>query len=338
MKHLNLILPLLLMVATPKRSAATHVLGAEIRYVHVVGYTYTIETHLYSSIDTPADRPEIVLVYNNSVIDTVPRLEIVDIVVPDVCWGGIRLSKYVIEHTFPGPGTYTIDFEDQNRDGGIFNIPNSIAQAICVRTVLLIDDALGPNSSIHYQAPMVNLQIAGSQLIHDPSAFELDGDSISFEFETPNGLGCSDIAGYQFPSQMSIDPGSGIWSWQLPQLQGPVCISIHGTEWRNNTIIGEVSRDMVVCMLPSLVGIDAAEWHLGLMIHPNSTADLVSITNSTSRAVIIEVVSSTGVVVMSELFGVGIGTLDMSALASGIYQLRSKDNSALQRSARVLKY
>ena len=94
-----------------------------------------------------------------------------------------------------------------------------------------------------------------STLIHDPGAVDPDGDSLSFQLVTPEGINGSPIAGYSAPDQFTapggyawIDPGSGVFQWHLPNMLGEFVIAIRASEWRNGMLIGQVTRDMTLCM------------------------------------------------------------------------------------------
>ena len=43
---------------------------------------------------------------------------------------------------YAGPGVFTLQMDDQNRNGGVLNIPNSVArESFCIRTQLVISRA-----------------------------------------------------------------------------------------------------------------------------------------------------------------------------------------------------
>src|SRR6185436_9253879 len=51
----------------------------------------------------------------------------------------LRTNHYINAHTYLGPGTFDIHFEDPNRNVGIFNIPGSVNVPFFLHTILVID-------------------------------------------------------------------------------------------------------------------------------------------------------------------------------------------------------
>ena len=195
MKNLPLLLTIVLALLAG-RSNASHVVGAEIRYSHLQGFTYTIQGVLYSDLSSPADRPEIIMMIDGA-LDTIARTSIED--QPLAGCGGLRRSIYEVEHTFPGNGTYVISFDDNFRSAGIVNIPSSVSTPICVQIKLVISDTNGSNNSIHFSQPPTSYDLSWNVISHDPLATEVDGDELSFELIEPLGLDCAPIPSYSFP-------------------------------------------------------------------------------------------------------------------------------------------
>jgi len=248
-------------------SWATHIRGAEIQYQHVSGNMYTIIVHFYLDPTSPADRPEVVVDMGDGTHDTLPRLEIIPL--PGAACE-TSLNVYVGQHPYSGPGIYSITMSDPNRNEGVLNIPNSVNVELCVRAMLVIDPLLGANSSAAFNAPQTEVGFEFSTLVHQPNATDpADGDSLSFDLVIPRGNSCNDIPGYVLPTDVMpggnnfawVDPADGSFHWHFPQLLGEYAIAIRCREWRNGTMVGEVVRDMTLCIsaLPSSVEEGAAE-------------------------------------------------------------------------------
>lgn len=212
-------------------------------------YQVTIITH--TKLSAPADRPELVLNWGDGQVDTVARTSIVDDPPRD-----LRRSEYVAVHQYAGPGEFILSFDDQNRNGGVLNVPNSIAQSFCVKTKLVISPVTGHNCSVRFlNAPIQNACI-NQPWIHNPAAFDVDGDSLSFEPAVCLGLYCEPIAGYTFPGpNYSINPTTGLIVWNAPSQVGEYNIAFLVREWRRdiNNIwrnVGWVMRDMQITVVP----------------------------------------------------------------------------------------
>lgn len=308
----------------PLTAPASHWYGAELRYAPVEGYTYAIKLELYTDLTSPADRPEVVVDMGDGTQDTLPRIQITDHFTSYSC-GPVRQNLYQALHTFPGPGSYLIRFEDQNRDGGVINIPNSIAQAGCVSALLVIDPALGANSSIVFDTPQWATTLSSGLLTHDPGPADVDGDDLEFALIGAMGWGCADIPGYQVPgapSASSIDPGTGVFSWNNAGPMGAWNLTIRGTERRNGIVIGQVVRDMTICLTPGMTGLleDLVPGGAPIRItadhvHVNAPGIwTVSIHDASGRLELQRVVKE----------GEGVGT---SSLPPGVHLIQATDRS-----------
>ncbi|MCD6018525.1 MAG: hypothetical protein K0S53_1646 [Bacteroidetes bacterium] len=170
--------------------------------------------------------------------------------------GYIKLNEYVTTHTYPGPGNYKISMEDPNRNAGIINIPNSVNQVFYIESFLVIPAfGSGKNSSAVLTFPPIDNGCVGKCFSHNPGAYDIDGDSLSYELTTCKGhLGVT-CPGYSYPATgggtFQINPSNGILSWCTPQAQGEYNMAIIIREWRKDDngiyfLIGYVERDMQV--------------------------------------------------------------------------------------------
>ncbi len=163
---------LVILTATGDPALATHVIGAEIRYEHQEGLVYRITGILYQNLSAPADRPWIFMGVGGA-LDTIFRINMEDD--PLIGCGGTRRSTYQFDHTFPGPGSYTVQLSDDYRTAGIINIQGSVSTPICVTALLNITPSLGPNNSIRFETSMSQLDQTWNVFTHDPGAYDQDG-------------------------------------------------------------------------------------------------------------------------------------------------------------------
>ncbi len=315
----------------PMAAEATHTLGGEFRYSHLQGLTYTVEFHYWTCLESPADRPELIIDFGDGTLDTVPRTSIVDNPTGPGCCG-VRHSVYASTHTYPGTGIYTLTTEDPYRSGGIVNIPNSNSQPFCVSTKLIISTA-GPNNSMVFGAGPMALDYIWSTLVHDPMALDPDGDSLSFEFTTPLGLGCTSIAGYTFPTSQTpgwtwLDPATGSYHWHLPQMIGTFVIAISAREWRmvggQWYVVGEVVRDMTICVNTLPTGLGSFMNTTGTMLRPTLCDGTLWVTNPGHIVQHMSILDAAGRQVHQFLAPIGEHPIQLAHLASGIYLLRDQ--------------
>lgn len=228
---------------------ATHNRAGEIIICHLGGFTYQVTIITHTKLSAPADRPELPLDWGDGDVDTIARTSIIDD--PD---RDLRRNEYVATHQYTGPGIFTLQFDDQNRNSGVINVPNSILQSFCVKTQLIISPVTGHNCSARFLNPPIQDACINQPWIHNPAAYDPDGDSLSFEPAVCLGLNCEPILGYTFPGpNYNIDPITGTITWNAPSLIGEYNIAFIVREWRreNGVLfeVGWVTRDMQITVV-----------------------------------------------------------------------------------------
>jgi gliding motility-associated-like protein len=252
MIHLRTLL-LLVFFGWGALATATHNRAGEIIVCHLGDhgnwYRVTIITH--TKLSAPADRPELAINFGISEAwDTIPRTSITDTPAQD-----LRRSEYVKDIEYPGPGQYLLRIDDQNRNGGVINVPNSIAQSFSVQTLLVISPVTGHNCSVRFLNSPIQDACLNQPWIHNPAAVDPDGDSLSYEPAVCLGLNSLPIQGYTFPGpNYSIDPQTGTIDWNAPSLAGEYNIAFIVREWRLVggiwRQVGYVTRDMQITVVP----------------------------------------------------------------------------------------
>ncbi|MCB0396560.1 MAG: gliding motility-associated C-terminal domain-containing protein [Flavobacteriales bacterium] len=235
---------------------ATHNRAGEITYRQISKsppiYEFTIVTYTKSS--SQANRPELELYYGDGTLDSVKRDTIIKL--PD----DMQRNEYTAVHTFGGSGVYTISVTDPNRNQGIVNITNSVNVVFYIETMLTISPFLGFNNTPILLNPPVDNANINQIFIHNPNAYDPDGDSLSYRLVNCKQDGGVDIPGYALPSQFPYDPVNNLVSldaitgdfvWNSPKQTGEYNIAILIEEWRNGVRIGYVLRDMQIDVYPS---------------------------------------------------------------------------------------
>ncbi len=226
---------------------ATHQRAAEITYRHLYGLTYEFTITMYTKTSSPADDSRVVMPisWGDGTGDEIPRTYFKPI--PNVY--NITLNIYKGSHTFPGPSKYIISVEDPNRNFGVLNIPNSVNVPMFVETEILINPFLGYNSSVVLLNPPIDQGCVGKMFIHNPAAYDPDGDSLSYKLVVCKGAGGYDIPGYVFPlttDYFRMDSITGDLIWDTPVLQGEYNVAFVIEEWRYGIRIASVRRDMQI--------------------------------------------------------------------------------------------
>jgi gliding motility-associated-like protein len=236
---------IILLIFSILKSYATHQRAAQITYIHKNGYTYDFTVTMYTRTSSPADdvRDYMPIKWGDGSEEEIPRVVWTDL------GNDISLNIYKGTHTFPGNGIYTISVEDPNRNNGVVNIPNSVNVPMYVESVLVINQFLGANNSVQLTNPPIDKGCVNKLYVHNPAAYDPDGDSLSYELVKCKGQGGYDIPGYTFPKAtdyFTLDPITGDLIWKNPYIQGEYNVAFVIKEWRAGYLVGSVRRDMQI--------------------------------------------------------------------------------------------
>lgn len=223
---------------------ATHQRAAEITYTWRGGNAYEFTLTTYNVPNAAwMQRDSLFINWGDGSGEYVPRTEWHNM--GDEC----VLNTYRAIHNYATTGTYTISMEDANRNYGVVNVPNSVMVPMHIETELVINPFLGYNNSVQLLNPPLDRGCVGKLYLHNPSAYDPDGDSLSYRLVTCKGLDGYDIEGYSLPQasqSFDIDPLTGELRWQNPVVQGEYNVAIMVEEWRHGVKIGSVVRDMQI--------------------------------------------------------------------------------------------
>jgi len=222
---------------------ATHQRAGEITYKHISGFTYEFTIVTYTYTPSLADRPEIEIFWGDNSSSIVTRLSKTSVATD------ISKNLYITTHTYSSAGTYSVTFEDPNRNAGIINIPNSVNIPFFIETIIVVNQFLGSNNSVLLLNPPLGNGCVGVTYYHNVGAYDPDGDSLSYKLMACRGLDGASIPGYVFPQSsqyIKIDEVTGDLTWETPILQGEYNIAILISEYRKGQFMGSVVRDMQI--------------------------------------------------------------------------------------------
>lgn len=177
----------------------------------------------------------------------------------------IEINIFTVEHTFPGPGEYIVTFREFNRNAGVVNMDNSVNTPFYIETKVIIDPILGCNNTPILTIPPVDGACTGTAFIHNPGAYDPDGDSLSYSIVIPKQDRDLPVNNYRFPNNaefggttelgdvpttFTLDPITGDLVWDAPGLAGEYNMAFIVEEWRlingQWESLGYVTRDMQV--------------------------------------------------------------------------------------------
>ena len=237
-------------------SFATHNRAGELKIVQLDELTIQVTIITYTKTSsTQADRDSLPLFWGDGTFDNVSRSNGTGIPLEN----DIKMNEYTTTHTYPGRATYTISVRDKNRVGGIVNIPNSLMLPFYIEATysFLNPNFQGENNSACLLQPPVDFACVNQPFIHNPNAFDPDGDSIAYELVIPQIDSGLFVPMYQFPNQIipgpdniiSLDAITGDFVWNSPKSPGEYNIAIRIKEYRNGFLINSFIRDMQILVL-----------------------------------------------------------------------------------------
>ncbi|MBJ6143753.1 gliding motility-associated C-terminal domain-containing protein [Hymenobacter sp. BT559] len=128
-----------------------------------------------------------------------------------------NVITFYFEHTYPGSGRYTASMVEANRVAGVVNMTASVNQTFYISTTLTVDPGLGQNRLPVLRAPAIDAAAAGQVFLHNPAAYDADGDSLGFRLMQsqqvaliPNPLPANFIPtpsitnGYEYPNSQTF--------------------------------------------------------------------------------------------------------------------------------------
>ena len=173
------------------------------------------------------------------------------------------------DHTFDGPGAYVVSFTEQNRNANIINLGGASSENLPfhVETVIRIRAGDSPNATPLLTVPPIDRACVGVRFVHNPGAFDADGDSLAYKIVTPQQDRGVRIAAYlpldnssisdnredgSNPARFEINAVTGTLTWDAPKLAGEYNIAFVIEEWRFSKLtnryelLGYVTRDMQI--------------------------------------------------------------------------------------------
>lgn len=247
---------LLFLISISVSTFATHNRAGEITYRQLSALQYEFTLTTFTDVSSPgnADRPTALLKFGDGTEEERPRIE------RTLVGPFIQRNRYKFTHTFPGYSTYIISYQDPNRNNNVQNMLNSINTAFYVETELVINPFIGFNNSPTLLLEPIDFGGLNKLFVHNPNAFDVDGDSLSFKLVSCKQDVGLDVFGFKLPDvangfasiKFEIDARTGQLVWENPIRLGLYNIAIMVEEWRyiekNKSYlrIGYIVRDMQI--------------------------------------------------------------------------------------------
>lgn len=240
---MRIILTIVTLLIITMASFATHNRAGEITYRQIDELTYEVTIMTFTYTLSQADRPDLEVQWGDNTTSIVDRVE--EVLLPNY----YKRNRYVGTHTFPGPGVYEIVMMDQNRNDGVENIPGSVNVPFTIKTTIMINPQVGYNNTPILLNPPIDLAAVGQIFIHNPAAYDPDGDSLSYSLSVCLGFDGEEIDGYSLPpssDSITVNERTGDLIWNTPVFEGIYNVAILIEEWRDGLKIGRIVRDMQI--------------------------------------------------------------------------------------------
>jgi len=258
--------------------------SSSVSYKHIQGYEYEIYLDIYKGTGNNTHPLIIVDIGNNS--DTLYNYS-------EEIIGNYLHVKYKGNHTFIMDGDYVISAVLIGREGGIWNIPNSINTGMTIEASIKIDSLIGINNSSFDSIPLIDSAIVNQLFSVNLSSNDIDGDSLSYKLKPCKGSNGYPINGYTYPAQppiFSLDSINGILTWNSPQYIGEYSVLIQIEEWRSGSLISYTEREhFFVVNLGSGINIANDKLNGKVDVFPNPSNNIVNIRLKTAIEEIFEI-------------------------------------------------
>lgn len=249
---------------------ATHIRGGEItlKRVSLVNLTYEITLTTYTDIigkeaNNSVGENSNFTIYSGSQIvyrETVKRKE------RRLIRDDTEINTYVFTYTFPANTNYIIGVDIPNRNAGVVNIAQSDKTSFFIQTAISLNSGFGVNSTPILLNPAVDFTAAiGQVFIHNPNAFDAEGDSLSYQltvpkftrdgsnvpenvidYANPNVKPTGVTEANNGPSTFKINAITGDLIWDAPAAKGQYNVAFEIREWRKGNLLSITVRDMQI--------------------------------------------------------------------------------------------
>jgi gliding motility-associated-like protein len=253
--YIKLLFLLFILFVIDSTAQASHIRAGEITAVRVNNKTYTFTLTVYGNRYSPV-RSDVV------------EIDFGDLTSQNVSYNAPEVNvsattyirTYTCQKTFSGDGTYRVSYRESFRNADIKNIANSAGTDFFVETYISVSSSIGVNNPLQLAIPPIDQAAVGKLFIHNPGAYDPDGDSLSYKLIIPRQAPVTNVNGYftpPFSHSFSLNPITGDLTWDSPTQTGLFNVAFIIEEWRKGangsySRISYVVRDMQINVINSV--------------------------------------------------------------------------------------
>ena len=224
---------------------ATHLMGGEIRAVHISGQTFRISVHVYLDLVNGSNAADVMQTVNvcfgDGSTSELPRSNTTRL--PDF---PAAVAIFEKTYTFSSSGKFQISASVSSRSPYL-NLPNAISENLFLWTVI---DTYSPNNSPILPYPLIAAGVKQVFAI-DLKPLVADNDSISISLQTvskpsPGTCGVRSLqTSFFYPNDLTkngtfkVDSKNKKLVWNAPELAGNYVYAFIVNEWRDGIIISQ---------------------------------------------------------------------------------------------------
>jgi gliding motility-associated-like protein len=252
------------------RLEATHIRAADIRVRAICESPRTFEITVVAYLNTTSNTrfgTNGQLLFGDGLSARIPVSTAISR--PDL-GSNIAIATYTTTHTYSLVGTYRITYIERDRSTGVLNIDNSHDVAYVTNITIDVSSRFACNNFPVLAVPPLDRACHWSTFYHTSGAYDVDGDSLSYELAVPLSGETTNSAytppnlakfytdplhgneGKTGPATFGIDQLSGLLTWDAPGLIGEYNIAFRIIEWRKDPTsnrydkISTTTRDMQI--------------------------------------------------------------------------------------------
>jgi hypothetical protein len=254
MRRLVIVVSALMMISTIAK--ATHLRGGEItiRRVDCVLLSYLITVTVYTDLESPVwfGGPQSegldVLDFGDGNRFIIPETQAQNR--PDL-GENVGVASYTVRHTYFRPGEYVVSYREPNRNMGVINMTNSVETPFYTEAKIVVAPTINIcRPEIIFLTPPIFTVVSGVPTTISLSAASINGYRLRYTLVSCKSDRGQTVADYVLPETVSINPNTGLFSWDGTFLGSPAygefSFAVKAEQFIEDVSVGYTIRDFQI--------------------------------------------------------------------------------------------